>query len=191
MNEKIILDLLAEAGMLKRIKRSGWWMIGIPFEESVAEHSFRCAMVGYCLAKMEKVDPYKVVMMSLFGDLHEARINDQHKVASRYLNTRDAEKKAFEGQIERLDKNMRSELASMRLDYDKQNTKEALIARDADILECILQAKEYVDLGFSTAKKFFRAAPKHLKTKSAKGLYKKLSKWNSNKWWESLSEFKR
>jgi len=39
MKDEIILDLLAEAGMLKRIKRSGWWMLGMPFEESVAEHS--------------------------------------------------------------------------------------------------------------------------------------------------------
>ena len=40
METKNTLDFLAEAGMLKRIKRSGWWMVGVPYEESVAEHSF-------------------------------------------------------------------------------------------------------------------------------------------------------
>ena len=92
MSEKNVLDFLAEVGILKRVKRSGWWMAGIPQEESVAEHSFRCAAIGYVLAKMEKADVYKVLLMTLFNDLHEARINDSHKVAGKYLNVKEAEK---------------------------------------------------------------------------------------------------
>lgn len=191
MNTKKTLDFIAEAGMLKRIKRSGWWMLGLPEEESVAEHSFRCAVVGYVLAKMEKADPYKVVMMALFNDLHEARINDLHKVAHRYLNVRDAEKEAFAGQIEGLDAVFRRELGALRLEHDKQKTRESLVARDADILECLIQAKEYADLGYKSAKKFFRAAPSHLKTKSAKKLWKDAMSWDSSTWWESLSKFER
>ncbi|MGB2651209.1 MAG: HD domain-containing protein, partial [Candidatus Omnitrophota bacterium] len=64
MDDKNVLDFIAEVGILKRIKRSGWWMVGIPQEESVAEHSFRCAAIGYVLAKMEGVDPYKVLVMT-------------------------------------------------------------------------------------------------------------------------------
>ena len=172
MDTKKTLDFIAEAGMLKRIKRSGWWMLGLPEEESVAEHSFRCAVIGYVLARMEKAEPYKVVMMSLFNDLHEARINDLHKVAHRYLNVREAEKAAFAGQIEGLDAVFKKELGALRGEHDAQKTRESLIARDADILECLIQAKEYSDLGYKSAKKFFRAAPSHLKTKSAKKLWK-------------------
>ena len=67
---KRLLDFIAETGMLKRIKRSGWWMIGIPHEESVAEHSFRCAVIGYVLAKLEKADPHKVMLMAYLIQLH-------------------------------------------------------------------------------------------------------------------------
>jgi putative hydrolase of HD superfamily len=191
MDDKGVLDFLAELGMLKRVKRSGWWMVGIPYEESVAEHSFRCAAVWYILAKMEKADPYKVLVMTLFNDLHEARTGDMHKVAHEYLNVKEAEKRAFAGQIENLGKGMRDELAGLRGEYDAQETLEARIARDADILECLLQAKEYVDIGFPSAEKFFKKAPEHLLTESARRLWESAKSWDSSVWWEKLGKFER
>lgn len=191
MNDKSILDFFAELGMLKRIKRSGWWMVGIPQEESVAEHSFRCAAIGYILARMEKVDPYKVLMMTLFNDLHEARINDMHKVAHRYLNVKEAERTAFEEQVEGLGGKFGKELIALRTEHDKQRTPESVVSRDADILECLIQAKEYSDQGFRNAEKFFRKGPLHLKTKSARKLWKNMKNWDSNVWWEKLSKFER
>ncbi|GGP44124.1 hypothetical protein GCM10010214_16250 [Streptomyces abikoensis] len=32
---------LLEMGMLKRAKRSGWWIAGVKDPETIAEHSFR------------------------------------------------------------------------------------------------------------------------------------------------------
>jgi putative hydrolase of HD superfamily len=191
MSDKSVLNFIAEMGMLKRVKRSGWWMVGIPHEESVAEHSFRCAAIGFILARMEGADPYKVLMMTLFNDLHEARINDLHKVAHRYLNVRDAEKTAFAEQVQHLDKGLRDELQGLREEHDAQETRESVIARDADILECLIQAREYADLGFQSAKKFFKQAPEHLQTKSAKRLWESSGSWDSSTWWEELGKFER
>ena len=191
MNEKDMLDFLAEAGMLKRIKRSGWWMAGIPYEESVAEHSYRCGVIGYALARMEKVEPHKVFLMTLFGDLPEARINDLHKVANRYLNVREAEATVYGEQIAPLSEDMQGELKGAREEYEKQETPESIVARDADILECLLQAKEYSDLGFKTAEKFFKIAPGHLRTESAKRLWEGMRSWDSSTWWEKFTEFER
>jgi putative hydrolase of HD superfamily len=189
--DKNILDFIAEAGMLKRIKRSGWWMVGIPYEESVAEHSFRCAVIGYVLAKAEGAEVSKVLMMTLFNDIHEARIGDMHKVAHKYLNVKEAEKEAFSGQIENLEAGMKGELKGLREEHDAQETLESLIARDADILECLVQAKEYTDLGFKTAEKFFKKAPEHLKTESARRLWGNAKEWDSSTWWEKLGKFER
>ncbi|MFH1664866.1 MAG: HD domain-containing protein, partial [Candidatus Omnitrophota bacterium] len=188
MKTKHILDLIAEIGMLKRIKRSGWWMVGIPEEESVAEHCFRCAAIGYILAKMENADPYKVLLMTLFNDLHEARITDPHKVAHRYLNVREAEKAAFGEQMEGLDERLKGDLSSFRDEYDGQASQESLVARDADILECLIQAKEYADLGYRNAEKFFRKAPGHLRTGSAVKLWESAKNWDSTTWWTKLGE---
>jgi putative hydrolase of HD superfamily len=191
MDNKKILDFIAEAGMLKRVKRSGWWMLGIPHEESVAEHCFRCAVIGYVLARMEGADPYRVLMMTLFNDIHESRINDMHKVAHRYLNVRDAEKLAFDEQVGSLGDPFKAELEALRKEHDAQGSKEGRIARDADILECLIQAKEYSDLGYSNAEKFFKKAPEHLRTESAKELWAACADWDSSTWWEKLGKFER
>jgi putative hydrolases of HD superfamily len=191
IDDKSILDLFAEAGKLKAVKRSGWWMTGSPRDESVADHSFRCAVIGYVLARLEKRDPYKTLMMSLFNDIHEARIGDLHKLAHRYIDVRSAEKKAFGEQMRKLPDIFRNELSCLRKEYDTQESPESVIARDADILECLVQAKEFLDMGFTKAKKFFDKAPSHLKTKSAKRLWKSAIGWDSGGWWESLGKFER
>ena len=188
---KNILNFIAEAGMLKRVKRSGWWMVGIPYEESVAEHCFRCAVIGYVLARMEGADSQKVLMMTLFNDIHESRINDLHKVAHRYLNVRDAEKTAFKDQIDSLGAPFNAELEELRSEHDAQESKESIVARDADILECLIQAKEYSDLGHKNAEKFFKKAPEHLTTQSAKDLWSGCKDWDSSTWWEKLGTFER
>ena len=185
------VNFFAEAGLLKKIKRSGWWVVGIKDPESVAEHSFRCALIGYYLAHLERVDPFKVVMMALFNDIHEARINDLHKMGHFYIDFKEAERKVFKDQIHALDPKVKGELKSLRAEYEEQKTPASLIARDADILECLLQAKEYYDQGHIQAKKFFKRAPDHLKTKSAQKSWRIIQKFDSAAWWEGVVKFER
>ncbi len=188
---KAALNLFAEAGLLKRVKRSGWWVAGIENPESVADHCFRCAVIGYYLAHMEKIDPYKTTIMCLFNDIHESRINDLHKMGHYYIDFKEAETKVFQDQIFPLMPAIRTELEQLRRDYDRQNTKESRVARDADILECLVQAKEYLAAGHLVARKFLRIAPQFLKTKSAKNLWKELRKWDPHLWWEKIVRFER
>ncbi len=185
------VNFFAEAGLLKHVKRSGWWVAGIKEPESVAEHSFRTAVMGFYIAHLEGVDPYKVLVMALFNDIHESRINDLHKMGHYYIDFKEAEKKVFKDQIEFLDKKVNVVLQKMRHDYDQQVTKESIVARDADILECLLQAKEYVDRGHTGAKLFFNRAPDYLKTKSARGMWKTIKDWDSHEWWRPVVKFER
>jgi putative hydrolase of HD superfamily len=189
--DKKIIDFISETGMLKRVRRSGWWVLGIKDAESVAEHSYRCAAIGYALSKMENVFGYKVLLMTLFNDLPEARINDLHKMAQRYVDFEKAEDKVFSEQINSLPKDIKEELSKLHAEYRSQKTKESIIARDADILECLIQAKEYYLHGYKEAVKFMKKAPQHLKTKSAKRLWYLAKKMQLNQWWERLSEFRR
>ena len=166
-------------------------MIGIKDPETVAEHCFRTAVIGYVIAKIEKVCAESVMKMCLFNDIHEARINDAHKVAVRYLNFNAAEDKAFNEQTEYLPKAIKDDLRNMRRGYQSQKSKESIIARDADILECLLQAKEYYEQGYIQANLFFQKAPKFLKSKTAKKLWKDAQGWRSDQWWQKICEFKR
>ncbi|MFH1692404.1 MAG: HD domain-containing protein [Candidatus Omnitrophota bacterium] len=186
-----ILNFISEASMLKRVTRSGWSVLGIKNAESVAEHSFSCCVIGYVLARMERVSIQEVLLMTLFNDIHEARITDLHKMAQRYIDAEGAEDKSFCEQISFLPKILRDDLGSMRDEYRKQKSKESIVARDADILECLIQAKEYHEHGFSEAIKFMSKAPRFLKTKSAKKLWKLAKNMKLNDWWIRLSDFKR
>ena len=82
-------------------------------------------------------------------------------------------------------------MTTLRKEYDAQRSKASIVARDADILECLLQAKEYYDNGHLKAKKFFKTAPDHLKTKSAQKLWKQIENWDSGRWWEDVVKFER
>jgi putative hydrolases of HD superfamily len=185
------LNFFAEAGLLKHVKRSGWWVAGIKDPESVAEHSFRTAVMGFYLAYLEGVDPFRVMGMTLFNDIHEARINDLHKMGHYYINFKDAEQKVFRDQIKGLSPILKNQLASLRQEYDRQNTRSSLLARDADILECLIQAKEYLDQGHPIARIFLTRAPQYLKTRTAKAIWHQLRKWDSQAWWQRVVKFER
>jgi len=186
-----IMQFISEAGMLKNVKRSGWQVLGIHPGESVAEHSFRCAIIGYILADMEGASCYKVILLTLFNDMQEARVTDLHKMAQRYINIDKAEDRCFAEQIENLPNSLQKELSGLHEEYRKQKTKESILARDADILECLIQAKEYCEQGFKKAVEFTKRAPRFLKSNSAKKLWSFARDNDITNWWIAYSEFKR
>src|SRR5437016_13173167 len=124
-----IAKYLYEIGQLKRVKRSGWWMAGINDPESIAEHSFRTAILGYILGYLEGVDTMKTATMCLFHDTHEARINDLHRVAKRYINLGNSEEIALSEQAERLPQEIADTLLSLIHDYEERESLEARVAR--------------------------------------------------------------
>lgn len=186
-----VIDFFGEAGLLKHVKRSGWWVAGIKDPESVAEHSFRCAVMAYYIAHREGVDVHRAMTMALFNDIHEARINDLHKMGHYYIDFKAAEKKVFCDQVAPMHADVKKDMTELREEYEKQVTPESLVARDADILECLIQAKEYYDNGYTKAKKFFRKAPDHLKTETARKMWEVVRDWDSGLWWESVVKFER
>lgn len=188
---KSMLNFIAEAGLLKRTPRSGWSVLGVSDPESVAGHSFRCAIIAYLLAQAEGIEPYKAMLMGLLNDVCEARITDLHKMAQRYLNSQESEDNVFTEQIAGLPDSLKKELNAMRVEYRKQESRASKIARDADILECLIQAKEYHESGNRLAAKFMVKAPECLETQSARRLWELARDSELNSWWESLSDFKR
>jgi putative hydrolase of HD superfamily len=189
--EESIVEFIFEAGVLKRVPRSGWSVLGIKNPESVADHSFRCAAIGYLIAHMEKVSVYRVLLMTLFNDIHEARITDLHKMAQRYIDVRTAEDASFEEQVAFLPEAILQELSDVREDYGAQESKESIVARDSDILECLIQAKEYYEHGHKSAVLFTKKAPEYLQTESAKTLWRLAQTMDVNEWWSRIGSFAR
>ena len=185
---KDLVNFFHEIGMLNRIKRSGPLLTACTGQESVAEHSYRTMLIGYILAKLEKVDADKVLKMMLIHDLPESRILDLNKISHRYLNFDDAEKKAFEEQLSLLPEDVAKEWNASYAELNALKTNEAVIAKEADYIECAIEAKELVEKGFSGMQDWVDNVDKFVKTKSAKAIMTVLKNSNSNDWWHGLKK---
>ena len=176
-------DFLFEVGALNRTPRSGFRHLG-DWKQSVSEHLLRTAYVGYVLAHFEKekdkkIDVNKVVLNCLFHDLGEARALDLDYISQKYSTSdelmaiRDATKNLSFG------KNIENSF----IETEIKQTKEGIIAKDADQIELILSLKEIIDHGSPQAKDWIGHAVKRLKTNSGKKLAKEILRTNSNDWW--------
>jgi len=184
--EKDIAKFLYEMGQLKRVKRSGWWIAGVKDPESVAEHSFRTALIAYLLAQLEGADSEKVVSMALFHDMAEARTNDAHRIVRRYADWKDVDRKAVEEQSRRLPDQIAERITSIISELEETVSPEAQVVRDADLLECIVQAREYQALGYNDVADWIFNAQAALKTESAKKIAAECIKTEPKEWWKGL-----
>ena len=71
-----LIEFISEVGRLKRLPRTGWVESGVPDPESVADHSFRVALLTLVLADLKGLDALKAVRMALIHDLGEAETGD-------------------------------------------------------------------------------------------------------------------
>lgn len=145
-------ELVAAAGKLKRIKRQGWLDAGIPAgeAESVADHSFRVAFIAAFIAPPRSASPrpkgsrreggldvLKMVRMALLHDLAEHKVGD--------LTPRSGVSRGRKARME--EETVRQfgnrEVLSLWKEFDENISPEARLVHEADVLERVIQAKEY------------------------------------------------
>jgi putative hydrolase of HD superfamily len=181
---KNIVNFLFEIGILKKTPRSGYQFLGTG-NESVAEHSFRVAVIAYLLAKNEpKADMQKVVLMSLFHDFHEARTGDHNYVHKRYVTVN--ENKAVNDLARKL--SFGQEIVSLIDEFNSRETLEAQLSQDADQLDFILELKRQQDLGNISAGEWLKYSAKRLITDFAKTLADEIFTTDSSDWWFKKKE---
>ena len=187
---------LYEIGTLRKIPRGHMQtLLTNDLSDNIASHSFRVSVIGWILAKEEKVDPYKVLTMCLFHDTAEARSGDQNWVHKSYVKV--YENEIINDQIQDLPHD--KDLLKIILEYHERKTKESLIAKDADLIDQILLLKEYSWQGNQEAQDWIYGKNKGrgnmqyklLKTKSAKLLADEIMKQKPSDWWRNKWTEKR
>ncbi|MBI5442651.1 MAG: HD domain-containing protein [Deltaproteobacteria bacterium] len=174
-----VADFLFEMGMLKRTPRTCWQFLGTG-EESVAEHSFRAALIAYTLARLsDGVDADRVLRMALFHDLPEARTGDLNYMNQKYV--RADEVKAVEDLTRGL--SFGPEIQDHLSEFRAQSTPEAILVRDADQLEMLIQLKELLDLGNRNAEEWIPFSLRRLQTDLARDLAQTILQGDSSAWW--------
>ncbi len=138
-SQEKIVNFLYEVGTMRKIMRMHRQaLLTDDMSDSIASHSYRVAIIGWFIAKEERADPYKTVMMSLLHDMAEARSNDHNWIHKKYI-------KIFEDEIheDQLGQLPYPELKDFVDEYDERESKEAIISKDADLLDQILLLREY------------------------------------------------
>ena len=187
------VKFIFELGQLKRTPRSGWLKLGIDNPETVADHSFRTAALGFFLAVLEGENPHEVAGFCLFHDIAETRTLDLDWLAQDYLEKDDyLSSKVLEDQIEGLPEDLRDKLNGI-INRGKGNDRITRIARDADLLDLLFQALEYSHQGNPLARPWFFNSASDLTTKSGKRIAKYLAEKEESgeleellTWWKSL-----
>lgn len=175
---KKIIEFIFEVGTLRRMNRQHLQKLA-KTEDSVADHSFRVAVIGYLLAKEEGVDADKVLRMCLFHDIAEARTGDHDWFHKKYVKIN--EWKVIKSQWQEF--SFGKDVIKLFKEYLVRKTKEAKIAKEADELEQIFQLKEYADQGNKEAERWLPHNSKRIKSKIGKEIIRELKKSNIHDWW--------
>jgi 5'-deoxynucleotidase YfbR-like HD superfamily hydrolase len=155
-----------ELGVLKRIRRAGWWHAGVRDPESVAEHSMRVAQLAAIIAAEEGADPVRASFLALWHDTQETRTGDLPHTASGYLDKPDP-RRITADQTASLPAAAQATIRAAVDEYESQQSAEARCAKDADKLEMLLQAVEYRDVGVSRVDGWIESARKSIRTATA------------------------
>jgi putative hydrolase of HD superfamily len=176
-----ITGFLYEIGLLKRYPRTGWSLAGVPAAESVAEHSFRASVIASVIAAMEGADPQRAAFLALWHDTQETRTTDLPHLTKRYV-TAAANETVTSGQVRLLPDTIAAMIRGAVTEYENGETPEARCARDADKLECLLQAREYQDQGHQNLQPWIDSSIASLHTMTAKQLADEALAQNSLDW---------
>ena len=188
-----IANFLFEVGTMRKLMRMHrQTLLTDDNSDNIASHSYRVTIIGWVLAYMEKVDPYTVVMMCLLHDMGEIRSNDHNWVHKKYITVHEDE--IIEDQLGQLPF---PDLKAFAMEYEKRESRESLVAKDADMLDQVLLLREYEWQGNKEAHIWLHGKGKNytetynqqtanLKTPSAKGLATAIVEQDPSEWWNNL-----
>lgn len=154
-----------ELGVLKRIRRAGWWHAGVRDPESVAEHTMRVAQLAAIIAVEEGADPARASFLALWHDTQETRTGDLPHTISHYL-IKPEPREVTADQTANLPERSRDMVRAAVDEYESKQSAEALCARDADKLEMLLQAVEYREIGVRRVEGWIDSARKRIQTET-------------------------
>ena len=182
-----LTNFLYEMGLLKRYKRTGWMIAGIDNPESIAEHSFRTAIIGYLLAVMEGADPAKTAALCLFHDTQETRIGDVPSVGKAYVVTA-PNPEVTADQVAGFPTAAGQAVRELVEEYEARQSLEARLAKDADKLECLIQAREYQAQGHEDVPPWIETSAAALQSSSARRLAEACQQVPPRQWWKAFVE---
>ncbi len=129
---------------LKHSERQGWKDKDVERpRDTIASHSLGASLLGWVLAEKEDLDSDKIVKMLVMHDLIMTYVEDYTPEDEEFDSKKEMEREAFDDLIEDIPEVIRDEFTSLFQELQNQETREAKIAKEADKLDTLLQARSY------------------------------------------------
>ncbi|WP_263579525.1 HD domain-containing protein [Streptomyces sp. PSKA30] len=167
---KAVARFLFEAGTLKQTKRTGWWMAGVKDPESVADHSWRTSLIAAIIAKLEGADPARAAFLAVWHDSQETRTGDVNHLGKKYTEGEADPRDITADQVSGMPEGLAQVVQELVAEYEAKESLEAVCARDADKLECMIQGIEYRDQGYVNAQRWIDNSHGRIVTKSGQAI---------------------
>ncbi|HNZ66053.1 MAG TPA: HD domain-containing protein [Planctomycetota bacterium] len=139
-----VLSFFKNIGKLKTIHRKGWFLRNVFNPESVAEHSFRVAIMAWYFAKKENLNMEQCLQLGLFHDIAESIIGDitPHDgiLEQDKLQQETSVFKKFAQEIQQ------EQLFLLWKELCEEKTPESILVKEVDKIEMLLQALEYQEI---------------------------------------------
>ncbi len=167
-------------GKLKSTKRSGWVShAGITEPESVADHSFRCAILAMCIGDLMNADTERLIRMLLLHDVQEALTGDYDSFAKEKMGMSKVklrERTAVKRVLSTLPADLKKRYVSLWEEFEDRKSFEAVLANDIDKIEMAAQALEYSKQGYDAGKleAFLTSVQNEVKTPVVRDLFELL-----------------
>lgn len=186
----ILTKFFYEIGNLRKVLRAHQQtlLVNDP-SDNIASHSFRTAFIGYFLAKELEGDADKVLKMCLSHDIEDVRSGDMNWVNKKYVKVYGDEIR--DDQLKNLPHS--EEFLQLSKEYAERQSKEAKIAKDADLLDQVFLLREYSHQGNKEAEHWVREGSEgicyQIKLMSfdlTKEIARKAIAMKPSDWWENI-----
>lgn len=136
---------------------------------------------GWRASWLEGANPERAALLSLFHDSQETRLTDIPYLAKPYV-TKASNEQVTARQTRGLPEPVVMMISGAVAEYEDKNNLETICARDADKLECLIQAIEYREHGNQNTQPWIDSSLAQLQTTSAKRIGEEAQRTRSLEW---------
>lgn len=174
------IEFLYEIGCARFINRS-WKRFLNPEVANLSEHIFRVTWIAMILAKREGIkNTEKVLKMALVHDIAESRSGDVDYISRQYVDRN--EDQGIKDMME--DTSIKKEFLELIEEYEKRESIEAKIVKDADNLDVDMELMENKEHSFSKGlmEKREGVIKQNMFTESAKQMWDEIYATDPHDW---------
>lgn len=181
MNNKEIIKLAMQVGVLKNVKRHGWVLKDIQKVESVADHVFRVSFLTMFLSRNTGLDRERMIKMALVHDVGESLVGDTvYESGTRTIASLDKKHEDERRAMREIFKDLedKEEYLSLWEEWVAQETPEAKFVKLVEKIEMVIQALEYEGQAYQSTlfDEFWENAKKYLQGSLFEPLFEELKK---------------